>query len=419
MKIKQFRIEGLKGIDSFKMNCSPHVNVIAGENGAGKSSILYALEIALSWLKARLRNRNASGLYPANSDIKKDKTFSSIFVAAYDGSQELDWEVVRYSNSARVKPRRSEFKIMTEYADRQIENYIKSSGKISLPMFVKYSVNRSLIDIPVKVRKKHKLDALSYYEMPIDAGVNLRAFYEWFREREDIENEIKIEKQNLNYEDRELKAVRMAISKVLPEYGELKSRRRKPAGFELIKDGKSFRMEQLSDGEKCYITLIADIARRLAIFNQEGDPLLGEGIILIDELELHLHPKWQTEAIDKLKDTFPNCQFFISSHSPHIIQNLDLNENQDILTLIDKGNSIEFSAENGEKIDKILMNIFGLESMRPLKAAKAEEKVWKFLRERNYEGLKEAEEELKRLIPSNDPVIARIELQKKINSHLA
>jgi len=78
----------------------------------------------------------------------------------------------------------------------------------------------------------------------------------------------------------------------------------------------------LSDGQKTYIAMVADIARRAIILN----PHLGAdavkktpGVILIDELDLHLHPRWQRTIIANLKKTFPLMQFFATTHSPIII----------------------------------------------------------------------------------------------------
>ncbi len=82
-----------------------------------------------------------------------------------------------------------------------MERYYESGGRTNLPMIVAYSVNRSLVDVPARVQKKHELDAPALYAADIDGGMRLRAFYEWFREREDIENEIKNENRDLNLED--------------------------------------------------------------------------------------------------------------------------------------------------------------------------------------------------------------------------
>jgi predicted ATP-binding protein involved in virulence len=79
-------------------------------------------------------------------------------------------------------------------------------------------------------------------------------------------------------------------------------------------------VEQLSDGEKGLLAMVGDLARRLAIANPSlSDPLQGSGVVLIDEIELHLHPKWQREIIPALTRTFPNCQFIVTTHSPQVI----------------------------------------------------------------------------------------------------
>jgi predicted ATP-binding protein involved in virulence len=86
------------------------------------------------------------------------------------------------------------------------------------------------------------------------------------------------------------------------------------------KKGEELIVNQLSDGEKCLLAMVGDLARRLAIANPSlPDPLQGYGVVLIDEIELHLHPKWQREIIPALTRTFPNCQFIVTTHSPQVI----------------------------------------------------------------------------------------------------
>jgi AAA15 family ATPase/GTPase len=69
--------------------------------------------------------------------------------------------------------------------------------------------------------------------------------------------------------------------------------------------------------------MVGDLARRLAIANPSlPDPLQGSGVVLIDEIELHLHPKWQREIIPALTRTFPNCQFIVTTHSPQVISDV-------------------------------------------------------------------------------------------------
>ena len=83
-------------------------------------------------------------------------------------------------------------------------------------------------------------------------------------------------------------------------------------------------VNQLSDGEKCTLAMVGDLARRMAIANPRADdPLEGEAVVLIDEIDLHLHPGWQRHIAAKLQDTFRNSQFLLSTHSPQILSHLD------------------------------------------------------------------------------------------------
>ena len=89
------------------------------------------------------------------------------------------------------------------------------------------------------------------------------------------------------------------------------------------KDGEELNVNQLSDGEKCTLAMVGDLARRIAIANPAlEDPLAGVGVVLIDEIDLHLHPGWQRHVVSGLEETFPNCQFLVSTHSPQIVSHV-------------------------------------------------------------------------------------------------
>ncbi|WP_309143275.1 AAA family ATPase [Nostoc sp. CHAB 5836] len=109
------------------------------------------------------------------------------------------------------------------------------------------------------------------------------------------------------------------MSSLIPSFSKLRVRR-SPLRMTVIKQGEELIVNQLSDGEKCLLAMVGDLARRLAIANPSlPDPLQGSGVVLIDEIELHLHPKWQREIIPALTRTFPNCQFIVTTHSPQVI----------------------------------------------------------------------------------------------------
>jgi predicted ATP-binding protein involved in virulence len=124
-------------------------------------------------------------------------------------------------------------------------------------------------------------------------------------------------------EDHQLSAVRQAISAFLPDFSNI-SVKRNPLRMEVEKNHVKYQIGQLSDGEKCIFAMIGDLARRLAITNpNSNNPLLGNGIVLIDEIDLHLHPAWQRMVVPNLIKTFPNCQFIVSTHSPQIFGEVD------------------------------------------------------------------------------------------------
>lgn len=114
----------------------------------------------------------------------------------------------------------------------------------------------------------------------------------------------------------------------------------------------------MSQGEKCYLVMVCDLARRFAIANPgRSNPLEGEGVVLIDELDLHLHPKWQMEVVGKLRQIFPNCQFFATTHSPHVLS--DVSNEQ--IYLLDNG-EIRQNSYNpyGKLVNDILSSYFSI-----------------------------------------------------------
>lgn len=152
--------------------------------------------------------------------------------------------------------------------------------------------------------------------------VDFNQFFGWFRSVEEIEKDWRQRQRSSDYRHPHLNAVRKATSPFLEEFSFL--RFESPSSRMLIqKSDQDLLIQQLSDGEKIALGMIGDIARRLAIANPGlEDPLQGEGIVMIDEIELHLHPKWQRGLLPHLLETFPNCQFIVTTHSPQVISDV-------------------------------------------------------------------------------------------------
>ncbi|XBS68117.1 AAA family ATPase [Acerihabitans sp. KWT182] len=101
------------------------------------------------------------------------------------------------------------------------------------------------------------------------------------------------------------------------------------------------------------MALVGDIARRLAIMNPSlENPLLGEGIILVDEIDMHLHPTWQREIINRLTTTFPNCQFILTTHSPLVISDYK----DTLVYSIDNGQLMEEPPQYGLDANTVLLD---------------------------------------------------------------
>lgn len=245
-------------------------------------------------------------------------------------------------------------------------------------------MNRAVFDIPLRIREKHRFDLLSAYDESLTGGANFRTFFEWFREREDLENEALRDHQPLfdnspPAPDPQLQAVRDVLTRFMPGFKNLVVRR-KPLCMVVEKHGKTLTVNQLSDGEKCLMAMVGDIARRMAIANPlRANPLEGEGVILIDEIDLHLHPLWQRMVIAKLPEVFPHCQFLISTHSPHVITHVQP-ESLFLLTLNHEGLVLFRPEESyGKTVERVLEDLMGLETTRPTEIRDALKQIYKHI----------------------------------------
>jgi predicted ATP-binding protein involved in virulence len=147
--------------------------------------------------------------------------------------------------------------------------------------------------------------------------------------------------------------------------------------MEIKKNGKRLTIDQLSDGEKCLIAMVGDLARRMAIANPVSEnPLDGDGVVLIDEIDLHLHPKWQHIVVSRLVEVFPNCQFIISTHSPHVITHVHP-DNLYVLKQTEAGAIAERPSESyGKTVDRVLEDLMGLPTTRPDKVKESLHQVY-------------------------------------------
>lgn len=319
MKLASIELKNFRGMEDIRLPLAEgQVTLIAGVNGAGKSTVVDAAALMLSWVVARIRHAGTSGRAILEDDINNQANDAQIRIVTTEG---VHWALskTRKGHVRQVEP--SDLKFVSSYALELQEQISSQKEQCSIPVFAYYPVNRTVLDIPVRIRQKHEFALLEAYDDALTSAANFRRFFEWFRNREDLENERFRELANTKQSplDDQLQAVRSALESFMPQFKNMRIQRN-PLAMIVEKDGERMRVEQLSDGEKCMMAMVGDLARRLAIANPtKSNPLSGDGIVLIDELDLHLHPQWQRLVIHQLASVFPNCQFIITTHSPQII----------------------------------------------------------------------------------------------------
>ncbi len=193
--------------------------------------------------------------------------------------------------------------------------------------------------------------------------------------------------------------------------------RRQPLRMTIKKDNNELIINQLSDGEKALFALVGDLTRRLAIAHPNlTNPCEGKAVVLIDEIEQHLHPKWQREIIPSLTKTFPNCQFIITTHSPQVISHIPpegvyilAKENEDIVV---KHPSNSF----GRDSNRILEDLMEVPA-RPAKIKQDLLELFRLIEKGELDQAKKLQQSLITEIGEDEPefVKANILIQSKIN----
>lgn len=324
--LNEIRLVNFRGIKEMALSFSTQTTVILGVNGVGKSSVLDALAIALSSMTERIAGQAAKARDISPDDIKNDASYARIEVKADLGmNTPTSWAIARNRKGGKHPVERSseldQLNAHTGLLNSRMLFAETNHQPLHLPLAVYYDVHRAVLDVPLRVKEKLKnTPREAYYDALGHGGTDFRGFFAWFRDREDAENE-RIRDES-NYVDRDLQAVRTAVAS-FTQFTDLRIRRKPSLRMTVKKNQTELNVMQLSDGEKCLLALVGDLARRLSLLNTDSiNPLEGEGIVLIDEIDLHLHPKWQRSVVSSLERTFPKCQFVITTHSPQVVGEL-------------------------------------------------------------------------------------------------
>lgn len=413
MHITRLNMKNFRGINNLTLDFDKNQpTVLIGVNGAGKSSILYCISQLLSGIFCDTIPTILPPVFDELLDVTSgcEETSNSLTVVFENIKASIFHELSigsasEFSIEIQSSFSRSEIQ-KNSYIGQEIRGYINSK---KLPLAIYYPVNRSVLEIPLDQSfKPWTSPAEAYSESLIGGQANFREFFEWFRNREDLENEIR--RDTSGFRDMQLEAVRTAISYLLPGFSDLRIRRF-PQQMTLRKEGENIAINQLSDGEKCLFAMSGDLARRLAIANPGlEDPLQGSGIVLIDEIELHLHPGWQYQIIPALTRTFPNCQFILTTHSPIVLSQVK----REGIFCLEKDRNGKVTAYHpdspyGRDSNRILEDLMGVPE-RPQRFKDQLRELFRFIDEGNLDRAKELQQHLEVEIGLDEPEFARADV---------
>ena len=413
MILKKLHISNFKMFEDIDFEFKPGFNLILGDNGVGKTTILEAITVAVSGFLAGMEDVNTRNIYKDDVHYQIVKDNNGIPNKIYKGHVEIgstiNYEGVDYTWSRMKKTVSSSSR--TAINPREIlkvsRDLINSMEHTVLPLISYQSASRHWIsarsDANEKKRKQLHNRRCGYLGC-MDKTANLYSINNWCAQME--WGSVRMNHISENYQQ---------FGKIVSKFmsimndGTISEVIFNPNSESLLycENGEYKTIDDLSAGYQSVLNLILDLAYRMAILNpDEGDNIPTEdGIVLIDDIESNLHPKWQWRIIEALTETFPNVQFIAATHSPIIVSScknaniICIDEEQDVRYI---GDSYAFS------VNEILRDMLGY-YMRPAKIEDLIEKFGKSMDREEYTQAKNILKQLTELLGKEHPEIIALE----------
>ena len=321
MIVTRLKVANVRAIKAAEFRFRPGFNLIFGVNGVGKTSVLDALGVCLSGV---VKQANKLGRVEAFSldDIRIGTGALTIECGIRLGDREYSYLVhkPRESSTPQAKKAgmpREQVHETPEKATFMGEPPAFASGTEpgGRPLAVLFSTRRAVPSerAPGKAVAGGGI-AGAFGDAFANRELRIGEFAAWMK----VQEVLRIEQPA---QSRILAACEEAVKHFLAGYYNLRQVGEERPQLCIDRNGTTIPVRQLSDGERGSLALVLDLTRRLAQANPNfADPASeAEAVVLIDEIELHLHPGWQRRIVGNLTGTFPKCQFIATTHSPQVI----------------------------------------------------------------------------------------------------
>ncbi|CRX47366.1 TPA: AAA family ATPase [Yersinia enterocolitica] len=404
MFLHEVEAEEYKGFSSIKISFDANFTILCGPNGVGKSTVLFAIASALVTHNKNIylnENSQVRILFTGRDGVKSECGFGR-------GSYMME-----SSRQTTFKGGPSPY----QYSDgRSNRIYLNDVGERFSPLFI--GPNRNIFykkisgmtseTSAVEYRKKYLREALDYLASSYSPEIKQWMINRYFIIDKDW---AEIEKRNWNF-------IISNLDYIFGEGGRFsfyKIDRELEPSFKL--DGNVVYLEDLSSGFKSILSIVFSIVEWIEKTN-DGDYMLidkATGVVLIDELDAHLHPSWQTKIKSILQTIFPKLQFIITTHSPHIISSAEANEV--IILKRHDGKIVPFVVTKSLaawKTDDIYSSIMGVDTVHQKTLNKVVSEIEELIDENKLDDAVVLIEEYSKKIPDSDPTA--LTLRKRINS---
>lgn len=423
MKLNSIIIKNYRCFEQLEISLDDHVTLFVGKNGAGKSTILDAIAIAVSTflcgieggISRNIQREDARYLFFDMEGVVDAQHQFPVEITGKgqcNGKMGIEWTRSLNSNSGKTTVK--DAKQLIEVAEGMQNQVMAGDTQIVFPILSYYGTGR----LYAQKKEKRDLKTLQRFNRQVGyldcmaAESNEKMMLNWFE---------KMTLKSLQMQQRDgiiggISQLRTVEAAVCACFRRISKAEQASLSFDLdthrimveytdaAKEKRRFALNEMSDGYKNTLSMIGDIAYRMAVLNpQLGERILEEtsGIVLIDEIDLHLHPEWQQTILQDLQSIFPKVQFLVTSHAPAVINSVK----REHVRILD-GGCIYMPVEQtyGRDANSILREVMQVEE-RPAEVQQLLSEFYKSIDQENMEEAERILRQIENVVGSTDPEV--------------